>query len=139
MPPPVDCSAFLPGFTFADCYATGIPPGMDAIAVARAGFSSSPKWAAALLDLRNWLVSWIGLKGAKGSSFPIISQTPDLVCLGFDDWHLDFRIVVTASPTDSINEATLTTIVRTNNFTGRAYLFLIMPFHKLIARQALSH
>jgi hypothetical protein len=61
------------------------------------------------------------------------------MCAGFNDWHLDFRIVVTARPQDAAASAvTLTTIVRTHNLAGRAYLAVIMPFHRLIARETLN-
>ncbi len=138
--PPITCAAILPGFRFADCYAAPVPPGTDAVEVARRCFERPPKWVAGLLAARNWLVGWLGLKTARAiAGFPVVSRSPDLVCLGFDDSHLDFRIVVTAMPgRTAANEATLTTIVRTHNLLGRVYLFVIMPFHILIARHMLA-
>jgi hypothetical protein len=136
---PFDCGAVLPGFTFADTYAIDAPPGTDASAPLRAFSGSAPGWMKALLDLRNGLGKIAGLKPAEGSGFPVIGATPERVCAGFDDWHLDFRVVVTATPNDAkASVVMLTTIVRTHNLAGRAYLGLIMPFHKLIARETLN-
>ena len=82
------------------------------------------------MALRDRLVAPLGLKPAPASGFPVVSETPEQVVLGFDDSHLDFRVVVTVAA----GKATLTTIVRRRNWLGRAYLFAILPFHRLIAR-----
>ena len=138
--PPCDCAAILPDFTFADCYAGAVPLGTDARDVVKAAFSSAPAWVRALLSLRNRLGQLAGLKQAEGKGFPVIYESPHEVCVGFNDWHLDFRVVVTVGPGNRTEtEAALTTIVRTHNFWGRAYLFLIMPFHRAIARRYLRN
>ena len=136
--PPCDCAAILPGFTFADCYAVSVRQGTDARDLVKAAFSSAPSWVRAFLNLRNRLGQLVGLKPAESKGFPVISESPQEVCVGFNDWHLDFRVVVTVGPEEgAATEAALSTIVRTHNFWGRAYLFLIMPFHRLIARRYL--
>ena len=68
----------------------------------------SPRWVDMLLTLRNLVVAPFGLHtqgppdqahhGVLGL-FPVISQTPDRLVAGFDDKHLDFRIVVDVSTT----------------------------------------
>ncbi|HEY1709721.1 MAG TPA: DUF2867 domain-containing protein [Rhizomicrobium sp.] len=136
---PPDCGAVLPGFTFADSYAIEAPAGTDASAALRIFAGAAPGWMKALLNLRNTLGKLVGLKPAEGSGFPVISQSPERVCVGFDDWHLDFRVVTTAEPQHpKVSRVTLTTIVRTHNIAGRTYLALIMPFHRLIARETLN-
>ena len=35
-------------------------------------------------------------------------------------------------------QVTATTLVRTNNWLGRSYLTLILPFHRLVARALLK-
>ncbi len=126
---PVDCAAFLPGYDFADAYAAPAPAGVDAIEAARRAFAQAPRWAAALMNLRDRLVAPFGLKPAPSTGFPIISQSPEQVVMGFDDRHLDFRIVVTVAG----GMATVTTIVRRHNFLGRLYLAAVLPFHRMIA------
>ncbi len=127
-PPPVDCAAILPGFDFADAYASPAPPGIDAIEATRRAFARPPRWAAMLMDLRDRLVAPFGLKPAPSTGFPVISEAADRVVMGFDDRHLDFRIVVTVIS----GTMTVTTIVRRHNLAGRAYLAAVLPFHRLI-------
>lgn len=129
VPPPGDCDVLLPGYDFADAYQAPVAPGVDAVEAARRAFARAPGWATALMALRDRLVAPFGLKPAPASGFPVVSETPEQVVLGFDDRHLDFRIVVTVAA----GKATLTTIVRRRNWLGRAYLFAILPFHRLIA------
>lgn len=107
-----------------------------------------PGWVVGLLRLRNFIVGLIGLKGAGPGSndngsrsiggFPIVSETPQKVVLGFNDWHLDFRIVVEAVPQGSGTDLSLMTLVRRKHWFGRLYIFLITPFHVLIVRQSLK-
>ena len=130
LPPPVDCAAILPGFDFADAFGVLAPAGVDAPEAARRAFAHPPQWAAMLLALRDRLVAPFGLKPAPATGFPVISERPDQVVMGFDDRHLDFRIVVTLAS----GMACVTTIVRRHNLGGRLYLAAIMPLHRLIAR-----
>lgn len=118
----------------------------DAARVALGG--QMPGWVAGLMRLRNFLVGFVGLKGAgpgarldHGQSiggFPIVSETPEKLVLGFDDWHLDFRIVVDAVPQPSGTGISLTTLVKRKHWFGRLYIFLITPFHVLIVKQTLK-
>ena len=64
----------------------------------------------------------------------MVRQSADEVVLGFDDKHLDFRIVVAVAG----GFATVTTIVRCHNAWGRAYLTAIMPFHRVIAARMIE-
>jgi len=59
---------------------------------------------------------------------------------GFNDRHLDFRIVVDVAPVDGARDqqVTATTLVLTHNWLGRAYLLVILPFHRLIAKSMLG-
>ena len=71
--------------------------------------------------------------------FPVISNEPDEIVLGFDDRHLDFRIVVQTETIDSERTAVrMMTLVNRHNLLGRVYLAVIMPFHKLIVGTTLS-
>lgn len=129
VPPPLDCGKILPRHDFADAFRVDNAKNLDAPEATRRAFSNAPTWAARLMALRDRIVAPFGLKPAPASGFPVISETPGQVVLGFDDRHLDFRIVVSADQ----NFITLTTIVRRHNLLGRAYLAAIMPFHRKIA------
>lgn len=153
--PEATTSPLLIGADFADAYRLVVQgPAFDAATAARRVFSSTPRWISALLALRNRLGALIGLKPADETAldkdlpaektrrigfFPIVSETPQRVVLGFDDWHLDFRVVVdAASLAVDRQQVTTTTLVRTHNRAGRAYLALIMPFHRIIVRTMLA-
>ena len=74
--------------------------------------------------------------------FPVLSETPDRVVAGFNDKHLDFRVVVDVATFPDNQQVTATTLVLTHNLLGRIYLAIIKPFHRLIVpammRQILS-
>lgn len=66
--------------------------------------------------------------------FPVVCETSQRLVAGFDDRHLDFRIVVDVATVGSRQNVTATTLVRTHNRLGRTYLAIILPFHRLIVR-----
>ena len=148
--PDVDRERVLAGAQFADAYRITVSDAkLDARAAAERIFSRMPGWAKMLLDLRNRIVAPFGLKTsaareAKAAGmvgmFPVLSETPGQLVAGFNDHHLDFRIVVDVAPVDGSRdqEVTATTLVLTHNLLGRAYLTAIMPFHRLITRSMLG-
>lgn len=110
-------------------------------------FGRSPRWVGLLLSLRNRIVGLFGLKSAELGiaegqtigAFPVVSARDDQVVLGFDDSHLNFRIVldVTAAGAQA-RKIAITTLVERRNLFGRIYIFVITPFHKLIVRTLLA-
>jgi Protein of unknown function (DUF2867) len=64
-------------------------------------------------------------------------RTPERLVAGFDDKHLDFRVVVDVAAADHGRRVTATTLVLTHNLLGRAYLTVILPFHRLVVRALL--
>lgn len=120
---------------FLDCYSAGSPlPARQAAEV----IATFPSWVGALMTLRNLLVLPFGLRtgvpaGPRVGIFPIDRETEDEVIAGFDDRHLDFRIAV-LSRAGRIRCATW---VRPHNRLGRAYLATVLPFHRLILRNAM--
>ncbi|KRR03647.1 hypothetical protein CQ12_12505 [Bradyrhizobium jicamae] len=140
--PAVDTDALLAGAQFADAFQIEIDDrNLDARRAAELMMARQPGWAEALLSLRNFLVAPLGLKtsGATPSAprdmigiFPIVSETSDRVIAGFNDRHLDFRVVVDVTAPGGTRQVTATTLVKTHNWLGRTYLAIIMPFHRLI-------
>lgn len=121
---------------FLDCYKCPTVLAVDDAAQRAMAF---PSWAKGLLRLRNILVTPLGLKndfpeGAKIGPFPIDQRSETEVILGLDDSHLNFRISILTTGT----EAYCATWVHRNNWLGRIYLAVIMPFHVLIVRNAVS-
>jgi hypothetical protein len=140
--PAVDANALLAGAQFADAFRIEVAEGIDARHAAVRMMARQPRWAEALVKLRNMLVAPFGLKTSGASAtapremigiFPILSETPDRLIAGFNDSHLDFRVVVDVATSGTARSVTLTTLVLTHNWFGRTYLAIIMPFHRLIA------
>ena len=141
--PAVDTHPLLAGAQFADAFRIDVADrNLDAKQAAERMMARQPRWAEALVKLRNMLVAPFGLKTSGASAtapremigiFPILSETPDRLIAGFNDSHLDFRVVVDVATSDTARSVTLTTLVLTHNWFGRTYLAIIMPFHRLIA------
>ena len=67
----------------------------------------------------------------------MVSETPARLVAGFNDKHLDFRVVVDVTTLGQKQSVTATTLVLTHNWLGRAYLAIIMPFHRMVVRAML--
>jgi hypothetical protein len=145
--PNTDLRPLLAGAQFMDSYRIEIEgAALTAREAAVAMFARSPPWIEALVALRNLVVAPFGLKtsgkdepasGGMIGLFPVISETPERLVAGFNDHHLDFRVIVEVKATVGGRQVTLTTLVFTHNWLGRVYLSTILPFHRLIARTLL--
>lgn len=122
---------------FIDCYciAAELSPRAAATIVTR-----FPGWVRALLVVRRWLTAPFGLFNDGPDSdnrigpFPVEFENQQELIAGFDDKHLNFRISVMSIG----QQIFLATWVHPHHVGGRIYLSLIMPFHILIARNALQ-
>jgi hypothetical protein len=132
----------LPGAQFANTFriATG-NAGLTARQAAERMFLDPPPWIDRLMRLRNAIVAPLGLKTPSHRKaiaansigpFPVIAETPQRLVAGFGDRHLDFRVIVDVSGSTPDRQVTATTLVKTHNLLGRAYLAAIMPFHRMI-------
>jgi len=145
--PGVDADALLAGAQFADAFGLKVDGPLDARQAAERMMGRAPRWVDALLTLRNILVAPFGLKTSGASAtasrdmigiFPVISQTPDRLVAGFNDSHLDFRVVIDVAAHGAGQQVTATTLVKTHNRLGRTYLAIILPFHRLVVRSMLA-
>lgn len=99
-----------------------------------------PWWADFLVGIRNMLTSPFGISidgpdaPDKVGSFPVEIETKSEIIAGFNDRHLEFRISVYVQD----GRVYLATWVHPHNLGGRLYLKTILPFHVLIARDALA-
>lgn len=141
---PIGRDPALPDADFDDAYAIDWPGPVDARLLGRLALDPTPDWMMRLLALRNVMVRPFGLAGTIErvvpnaetlGPFPVISEDPNRMVLGFDDHHLDFRIVLRVCQ----GSALAATLVRHNNALGRAYLMAILPFHRLIVPALLRH
>jgi Protein of unknown function (DUF2867) len=119
---------------------------LDARGAAQKMLGRQPRWITALMALRDYLVTPFGLKTSEANNttttdaigiFPVLSQSPARLVAGFDDSHLDFRVVVDVANAGPGQQVTATTLVLTHNRLGRMYLAIILPFHRLIVRSML--
>ena len=147
--PSVEAGTVLAGAQFSDAFRVSVNGiNLNARRAAEKLLAHNPGWIDALLRLRNTLVRPFGLKtsgmgepasGGMIGIFPVISETPERIVAGFDDRHLDFRVVVDVEPSHPGHQVTATTLVKTHNLLGRAYLAVVLPFHRLIVRSLLRH
>ena len=145
--PEVDSTALLAGAQFVDAYRIAIDgTALNARSAAEKMFARGPRWIEALLRLRNTLVAPFGLKksglgepapGGMIGIFPVLSETPERLVAGFNDHHLDFRVVVDVASAGPGQQVTATTLVLTHNLLGKVYLAIILPFHRPIVRAML--
>jgi hypothetical protein len=146
--PNVDAGTLLAGAHFIDAFRVeiGTAP-VNAREACTRMVLHGLRWIDALMRLRNILVAPFGLKtsgegapapGGLIGPFPVLSETPERLVAGFDDSHLDFRLVVDVTGEATGRQVTSTTLVRTHNLLGRTYLAVIMPFHKLVVRGMMS-
>jgi hypothetical protein len=145
--PQIDPASWLPGAQFMDAYRLEVDgQNLDARQAAMRMMAHEPRWVDALLVARNIIVSPFGLKTSAAAErmpreiigiFPVVSETPERLVAGFNDKHLDFRVVVDVASTGQKQSVTATTLVLTHNWLGRTYLNIIMPFHRLVVRAML--
>lgn len=127
---------FAPG-DFLDCFsvASDMSPRRAADII-----TDFPGWARLLLRLRRLLTAPFGLSNDgpeavdKVGIFPVETETGRELIAGFNDRHLDFRIAVLSED----GQVFLATWVHPHNIGGKVYLGTILPFHILIARDALA-
>lgn len=144
---PISAFAALPGADYADAFAMAVPEEMTVSQIAKAFAEGGPRWISWLLFLRNLAVKPFGLKRTKKDMtekntaepaaflgiFPVRSESADRMVLGFDDRHLDFRIVIDrVAADDGAACAVVSTLIKRHNLLGRIYLFVVLPFHRII-------
>jgi hypothetical protein len=143
--PTIDTGTLLTGAQFCDAFSVVLDSvALDARQAAEKMLGHQPLWIEGLMSLRHRLVAPFGLKTSAPTGtadtigiFPILSEAPDRLVAGFNDMHLDFRVVVDVATSGQSQRVTATTLVKTHNTLGRVYLAIILPFHRLIVRALL--
>ncbi|MDX1089588.1 DUF2867 domain-containing protein [Sinorhizobium medicae] len=139
-------NAWLPGADWSDRHELLVFGERMTAAEAARALGSAAGWVRSLLALRNRFASLIGLNAAAPpahsgliGTFPLLHSDDREAVVGYDDRHLDFRIVVDVreGPADS-QIIGMTTLVRRRNLFGRLYLAAVMPFHKAIVPTLLA-
>lgn len=155
--PPEHATTLLDHVTFADCYEVSPVTQAPLTDLYWNIFADGPAWVNKLMALRNIMARKLGLKaaapdqsaarpscpapdaiqtGQKLGMFQVIKVADNLLVTGEDDTHLDFRIALSRTADNRLH---VSTVVQTKNTLGRVYMFVIKPFHKLIARTMISN
>ncbi|MFI5495006.1 DUF2867 domain-containing protein [Actinoplanes sp. NPDC051859] len=132
-------SGSLPQPDLADAFALRVPPGTttDPQEWADAVFRDPPRVVVALLHLRNWLVTPLGIERGDESAFDTIAATEREVLLGTDAGHLNFRAGVLVEPDADGATITVSTLAATRSRAGRAYLAVVRMVHPLVVKAML--
>lgn len=146
--PQIDPATVLAGAQFMDAFRLDFEgEALGARQAAIRMMARKPRWVGALEVLRNIMVAPFGLKTSGEDRraprdiigiFPVVNETPERLVAGFDDKHLDFRVVVDVATSGPRQSVTATTLVLTHNWLGRTYLKIIMPFHRMVVRALLQ-
>ncbi|WP_434577687.1 DUF2867 domain-containing protein [Pseudomonas sp. Z5-35] len=134
----------------ADAFAIQLPAGTssDPDLLARFILSHQPSWIGWLMKVRDTVVACFGLKTARHLAtlahriqiFKVYSTNQTEIVLGEDDKHLDFRISILCSEEaepEGTRQLVFSTVVKCHNRLGRAYIFVIAPFHRLVVKASL--
>lgn len=146
--PQIDPATVLAGAQFMDAFRLDFEgEALGARQAAIRMMARKPRWVGALEVLRSIMVAPFGLKTSGEDRraprdiigiFPVVNETPERLVAGFDDKHLDFRVVVDVATSGPRQSVTATTLVLTHNWLGRTYLKIIMPFHRMVVRALLQ-
>jgi Protein of unknown function (DUF2867) len=120
-------------------------------------FAHPPRGFTALLILRDRIVTPFGLRpsgaaerkaieikpayavGDKIAGFTLFGQNDTEIVTGGGDTHLDFRVSVRTLTQGGAKRVALTIVVSPHNLFGKAYLRVILPFHRFGVRMLLSN
>ncbi len=114
-------------------------------------FNNFPKWIMFLMNMRNGIAKYLGLKtnipddynedfrvGGYVKFFKIYDLSDDEIIMGADDSHLNFRAVINLTNVDSYN-VKVTTLVKFNNKMGYYYMKVVKPFHRWVLMSMVGH
>lgn len=142
---------------FHDAYRAPLSrPRAGVVEVFFAIFGHHPMWMKVVLVLRNWMASCFGLEvptaaeimrpqmkaryhvGEKVGPWPIFHLSEIELIAGRNNKHLDFRLSVLKETSGVISTAVVSTICTSHNAFGKAYLILVVPFHKWGVQRLMS-
>jgi uncharacterized protein DUF2867 len=120
-------------------------------------FGHHSLWMKLLLIVRNKLASLAGLDaptasellhaeikdryvvGEKIGVWPIFSLSEDEIVAGRNNKHLDFRLSVLKVSDGDRSSVVVSTICTVHNWTGKLYLFFVVPLHRYGVRKLMAN
>lgn len=143
----------LPSFGFSDAYQVQLSnPEQTPQEIYEAIFNYPPAWVPALFVVRGWFARMLGLKhlpvtfgprakstrpfqtGDRAGLFRVHWSNPSELVLSEDDSHLDFRLSIYKARAEDGQVVTISTAVLMHNNVGRAYMKVVVPFHRALAK-----
>jgi hypothetical protein len=143
------------GAAFIDCQRIDVDnTERSAFGHALRALASTPAWIDNLMQVRNAVVSRLGLKdlgrltridlqreessylpGDRVGIFTLLANSADEVLMADQDKHLDVFLALNRLPVnaDGTRTLVLSTVVHTHNWLGTLYMLPVAPFHRLIA------
>jgi hypothetical protein len=138
---------------FADCYCYIDPhPEASPLESYLQLMAHTPAWMNALMQLRNNVVRFVGLKhlgdmrlkepaklasayrvGDRMGLFSLLAQRPDEVLMHDDDKHLRVQVSLFKRTENGQPMVFISTVVHIHNSLGRVYMAVVGPVHRLIA------
>jgi len=115
-----------------------------------------PWWARALIVVRNFIVSFLGLHtqpaadvwkpevkdyyipGDRIVRFNLYTLDDNEIVAGGDDKHLDFRVSVMRVTENETHKVVVSTLIFTHNLFGKIYLLFVLPIHRFGMRRLLA-
>lgn len=158
LPAEADIHPYLPQAYFADSFSIELPyQGESALQIYFEMVNRTPKWVNVLMDLRNRIVSKLGLKhlgrlgdvddkkptedyqvGDQVGIFSIVSLRHDEIVVEDCDKHLNVRLSFLLVPKGNMATLHATTVVHVKNRFGKIYMFFVAPVHKVIVPKSLN-
>jgi Protein of unknown function (DUF2867) len=155
VPPQSLIHSTLPSAYFYDAYSVASPNSEhSALQIWLDALPKMPIWIDRAMQLRNFIVSKVGLRDAGKLSnvgdkkpindykvgdqvgvFTLRSFSPDEVVMGDNDKHLDVQISLCKV---AGNQVVVSTVVHVHNWMGRIYMFFVTPMHRVIVPKFLS-
>lgn len=150
---------FTAGADFMDAYVVEVlQPQRSAMEHLLVLLQRTPVWVERLMDLRNRVVVWFGLRhagdwraglkpagaawqpGDRVGIFTLMSQDEDEVIVGDNDRHLRVLISLRRLPAGGGQPArvVISTVVHLHNLLGRLYMLPVTPAHRVIAPAVLA-
>ncbi|MBK5721455.1 DUF2867 domain-containing protein [Dysgonomonas sp. Marseille-P4677] len=143
-------AGYLPA-NYADSFECVInsEKGISADDIMVAFWTKSPKWVNQLFKLRDWVVSPFGIQSGNNRNSDLfedairnngsyrfietVAKSNDETVICADDKHLKMYFSVkTIKTKEKQQKLSVSTVVHFHNFLGKAYFFVIYPFHHFI-------
>jgi hypothetical protein len=147
-----EISRYIPGAYFYDSYELHTEStSKSALEIYLDVVSKTPQWVNTLMAIRNRAVTLVGLKdlgnlsdikpsklasdykvGDRIGIFSLLFLSENEIILGDSDKHLEARVSVCKIKQDARHSVAVSTVVHIHNMLGRAYLFFVVPVHRII-------